>query len=117
MTPGVSHDLVLPAVRATPAARAAVRRLVVEHGRLMFVQSAGCCAGSDPMCFRDGEFRVGAGDVLVGEVEGCPVYVDRRHLEAWPHPVLAIDVEPGFAGGLSLAAGEGLHFVATSPPR
>jgi uncharacterized protein (DUF779 family) len=57
---------------------------------------------------------IGSGDVLVGTVGGCPVYVDRRQLEAWPHADLVLDVEPGYADGLSLAAGEGLHFVGRS---
>jgi uncharacterized protein (DUF779 family) len=55
------------------------------HGRVMFVQSAGCCDGSAPMCFPDGEFLTGAGDILVGDIDGCPMYIDARQLAAWPH--------------------------------
>jgi uncharacterized protein (DUF779 family) len=108
----VSESYSVPTVRATDAARAAVRRLARTHGGVMFVQSAGCCDGSAPMCFPEGDFRVGASDVCVGDVEGCPVYVSRRELEAWEHRDLVLDVEPGYADGLSLAAGEGLHFVS-----
>lgn len=108
----MGEHIAMPEVRATAAARAAIRRLARAHGRVMFVQSAGCCDGSAPMCFVDGEFRTGAADVRVGDVDGCPVYVSRRDLEAWPHRELVLDVEPGYADGLSLAAGEGLHFVS-----
>ena len=44
-----------PAVVATPAALEAVARLVAERGPVMFFQSGGCCDGSLPMCFDDGE--------------------------------------------------------------
>jgi uncharacterized protein (DUF779 family) len=104
----------LPVVRASDAAVEAVRMLVRTHGELLFVISAGCCDGSAPMCFPAEDFMIGSGDVLVGTVGGCPVYVDRRQLEAWPHADLVLDVEPGYADGLSLAAGEGLHFVGRS---
>jgi uncharacterized protein (DUF779 family) len=110
---------VVPEVRATDAARAAVRRLARTHGGVIFVQSAGCCDGSAPMCFPEGEFLVGASDVHVGDIEGCPLYVARRELEAWEHRELVLDVEPGYADGLSLAAGDGMHFVSrtSSGPR
>jgi uncharacterized protein (DUF779 family) len=101
----------LPRVTATTAAERAVADLVADRGPLMFVQSGGCCDGSAPMCFDFGEFLTGAQDILVGEVNGCPVYVDQRQLDAWPHTDLVLDVEPGYADGLSLAAGPGLHFV------
>lgn len=99
-------------MRATPAAVEAVVRLVRTTGQVMFVQSAGCCDGSAPMCFLDGEFRVGTADVRVGEVAGCPYWVNRRLLDTWPHAEIVLDVEPGYADGLSLEAGDGLHFVS-----
>ncbi len=49
------------------------------HGPLMFHQSGGCCDGSQPMCFADGEFKTGGSDVCLGEVDGMPVlYVEGR---------------------------------------
>jgi uncharacterized protein (DUF779 family) len=98
-------------VIATEAARLAVRRLRAVRGPLMFVQSAGCCGGSAPMCFPRGEYLTGAGDLLLGPVEGCPFYIDRRLYEAWHPGRLVLDVEPGDPEGFSLAAGDGLHFV------
>jgi uncharacterized protein (DUF779 family) len=108
----MNGDRVLPRLRATAAATAAVRDLVRERGPVMFVLSAGCCDGTAPMCFPEGDFRVGSRDVLVGTVAGAPFYVDQRQLDAWPHREIVLDTEPGYADGLSLAAGPELHFVA-----
>ncbi|TCN30675.1 hypothetical protein EV644_13157 [Kribbella orskensis] len=77
----------------------------------MFFQSGGCCDGSAPMCFEQGEFLTGDQDILIGEVMGCPVYIDQRQLDAWAHTDMVLDVEPGYSDGLSLAAGPDLHFV------
>ncbi|MGE5286388.1 MAG: DUF779 domain-containing protein [Micromonosporaceae bacterium] len=104
----------VPRVVATEAARKAIARLRAVHGPLMFVQSAGCCGGSAPMCFRSGEFLTGAGDLLLGEVEGCPFYMDARQYAAWHADQLVLDVAPGMAEGFSLPAGEGAHFVLRS---
>ncbi|CAI7974404.1 conserved hypothetical protein [Frankia sp. Hr75.2] len=101
----------VPGVTATPAARAAIARLREDRGPLLLMQSAGCCDGSAPMCFPLGEFVVGDGDILLGHVLDCPVYLEARHLAAWPHGELVLDIEPGFADGFSLDAGEGMHFV------
>jgi uncharacterized protein (DUF779 family) len=106
----------VPGIRATHAAADAVRQLAIEHGRVMFVQSAGCCDGSAPMCFPDGDFLIGAGDIRIGDLDGNPVYVDQRLLAAWPHHDLVLDVQPGYADGFSLAAGEGLHFISRYTP-
>ena len=38
-----------------------LRRLTGLHGPLMFHQSGGCCDGSSPMCYPDGEFLTGDG--------------------------------------------------------
>ncbi len=104
----------VPRAVATPAALEAIARLVAERGPVMFVQSAGCCDGSCPMCFDVGEFVVGNHDVLLGTVGGCPVYMDPRQFETWRHVQLIVDVEPGEPEGFSHAAGPGRHFVARS---
>ena len=65
-----------PRVVATESAVAEIRRLRDEHGPLMFFQSGGCCDGSSPMCFPDGELLLGPNDLLLGEVDGCPFYID-----------------------------------------
>ncbi|HUZ22656.1 MAG TPA: DUF779 domain-containing protein [Streptosporangiaceae bacterium] len=111
----MSETPAAPRVTATPAARRAIARLrAARGGPVMFVQSGGCCAGSTPMCFPDGEFLVGALDVLLGAVDDCPFYIDRRLDEAWHQDQFVLDVEAGAPEGFSLAAGEGQRFVTRS---
>ena len=104
----------LERVTATPAALAAIADLVGRRGPLMFFQSGGCCDGSLPMCFDDGELVIGEHDVLLGTVGGCPFYIDHRQYEAWKHTQLILDVGAGEPEGFSLPAGEDQHFIITS---
>lgn len=60
-------------VVATEKAMDFIARLKDKHGALLFHQSGGCCDGSSPMCYPDGEFRVGGNDVPLGEIGGCAV--------------------------------------------
>ncbi len=102
-------------ISATPAAREAVIRLRAARGHpLMFVQSGGCCAGSMPMCYPAGEFIVGDVDLLLGEIEGSPFYIDSRLYEAWNKAELTLDVAPGEPEGFSLGPSGGMHFVVRS---
>jgi len=57
-------------VTATDAALALIDKLRAKHGALMFHQSGGCCDGSAPMCYPQGEFIVGDYDVLLGHIGG-----------------------------------------------
>ena len=103
-------------ITATPAARTAVAALRAARGApVMFVQSGGCCAGSVPMCFPIGEFKVGAVDILLGDIDGSPFYIDRRLDEAWHQDVFLLDVAEGAPEDFSLGAGDNLHFVTLSP--
>jgi len=101
-------------VDATAAALEGIARLVSEVGPVMFFQSGGCCDGSLPLCFRDGEFIVGDLDVKLDTVGGCPFYIDHRQFEVWKHTQLILDVSAGEPEGFSLAAGPDLHFVIRS---
>ena len=103
-----------PAVVATAEARQAVTQLVAERGLVLFFQSGGCCDGSMPMCFDEGEFVIGDQDVLLGTIEGCPFYMDRRQYERWRHTQLVLDVGPGVPEGFSLAAPGERHFLTRS---
>jgi uncharacterized protein (DUF779 family) len=103
-----------PGVVAEPAALDAIATLVAERGPVMFFQSGGCCDGSLPMCFEDGEFLVGDHDVLLGQVGGAPFYIDGRQYEVWKHTQLILDVGAGEPEGFSLAAGDDLHFITKS---
>ncbi len=80
----------------------------------MFFQSGGCCDGSLPMCFDDGEFLIGPHDVLLGAVGGCPFYIDPRQYEVWKHTQLILDVGDGAPEGFSLPASDDQHFVIKS---
>ena len=71
-----------------PTPLAEIGRLRAEHGPLMFFQSGGCCDGSSPMCFPNGEFLLGPNDLLLGEVDGVPVLHRRRAVRALEPPGL-----------------------------
>jgi len=101
-------------VSVTDEARALILELQKEHGPLMFHQSGGCCDGSAPMCFQLGEFRVGAQDVLLGEIEGCPFYMSASQFEYWKHTQLTIDKVTGRGAGFSLEAPRGVRFLTRS---
>ncbi|MEM9387719.1 MAG: DUF779 domain-containing protein [Pseudomonadota bacterium] len=98
----------------TEAAEALVRKLQATHGDLMFHQSGGCCDGSAPMCYPLGEFKVGASDVHLGDVAGCPFYMSASQFERWAHTHLTVDVVPGRGAGFSLEAPEGVRFLLRS---
>jgi uncharacterized protein (DUF779 family) len=98
-------------VVATPAAVEVIERLKAAHGPLAFHQSGGCCDGSAPMCYPDGEFRVGGQDVRLGSVAGCDVFMGRAQFAHWAHTQLIIDVVPGRGAGFSLEAPEGVRFL------
>jgi uncharacterized protein (DUF779 family) len=66
------------------------------------------------MCFPAGEFIVGNVDLLLGEIEGCPFYIDYRLYEAWNKADLILDVAPGEPEEFSLGPGGGMHFVVRS---
>jgi uncharacterized protein len=99
-------------VTATEEARDLIVRLVARYGSLIFMQSGGCCAGSSPMCLREGDLLLGPNDLLLGAIEGCPFYIDQEQYERWRHPQFLLDVAPGDGDTFSLEGPEGLHFVA-----
>ncbi|WP_102785805.1 DUF779 domain-containing protein [Thalassospira sp. GB04J01] len=101
-------------VTATDAAIALIGKLKSIHGPLMFHQSGGCCDGSAPMCFPDGEFKTGDQDVLLGEIDGSPFYMGRAQFEYWRHTQLIIDVVAGRGGMFSLEGPEGKRFLTRS---
>jgi uncharacterized protein (DUF779 family) len=112
----MSEPAIAARITATPAAREAVIRLSsARGGPVMFVQSGGCCAGSTPMCFPEGEFVVGDMDVLLGDIDGSPFYIDERLDQAWNQGQFILDVAAGEPGGFSLPAGDNLYFVTLSP--
>ncbi len=107
-------------VAVTPEAAELIRRLRTRHGPLMFHQSGGCCDGSSPMCFPEGEFLTSAADVLLGDlrIDGIPepvaVWMSTAQFQYWRYTHLTIDVVPGRGAGFSLEAPEGLRFIIRS---
>ena len=101
-----------PRAQITAAAAELLSRLQERHGPVMFHQSGGCCDGSSPMCYLDGEFIVGDRDVLLGVLLGAPVWISGSQFETWKHTQLTIDVVPGRGGGFSLEAPEGVRFLS-----
>ena len=107
-------------VAVTPAAAGLLRTLYAAHGLLMFHQSGGCCDGSSPMCYVEGEFRTGASDALLASlrIEGVPepitFWMAAAQFGRWRHTHLTVDVVPGRGGGFSLEAPEGVRFLIRS---
>ncbi|WAZ20024.1 DUF779 domain-containing protein [Streptomyces cinnabarinus] len=110
----------IPRVELTPAAADLIRRLHEAHGPLMFHQSGGCCDGSAPMCYPDGEFRTGDSDVLLADLyvdgieEPVSFWMSRSQFQAWSHTRLIVDVVEGRGSGFSLEAPEGVRFLIRS---
>ncbi|UKJ64195.1 DUF779 domain-containing protein [Cellulosimicrobium cellulans] len=122
-------------VALTDDAAALLVRLRSAHGELMFHQSGGCCDGSSPMCYPQGDFHLGDADVHLGdlvvdepgagadepaEADGpagrftVPVWMSRAQFEYWKHTHLTIDVVPGRGAGFSVEAPEGVRFIIRS---
>ena len=104
----------MSSIAATPLALEWIAKLTKQHGPLMFHQSGGCCDGSAPMCYADGEFKLGARDVKLGEVGGAGFYMGGDQYERWAHTDLVLDVVPGRGAGFSLEGPEGVRFLIRS---
>lgn len=110
----------LSRVAVTDTAADLLRKLYAANGPLMFHQSGGCCDGSSPMCYVDGEFRTGGSDVLLqqlridGVPEPVPFWMSAAQFETWRHTHLTVDVVQGRGGGFSLETPEGVRFLIRS---
>jgi uncharacterized protein len=106
----------MPVLRiiSTEKADELIERLRLLHGPLMFHQSGGCCDGSQPMCFADGEFRTGSSDVCLGVVDGCRFYMSQDQWAYWKHTQLILDVTPGRGSSFSLEIPLGVRFLIRS---
>jgi uncharacterized protein (DUF779 family) len=137
----VTDDVSSPEPTGAPPARVALTddaaallaRLRAVHGELMFHQSGGCCDGSSPMCYPQGDFLLGDADVHLGDLvvapdsgdrgagppDGAsaftvPVWMSRAQFEYWKHTHRTIDVVPGRGAGFSVEAPEGVRFIIRS---
>ena len=101
-------------VIATDAALELIKLLQQRHGPIMFHQSGGCCDGSSPMCYEQGDLLLGNQDVLLGEIGGSPFYMHKNQFDYWKHTQLIIDVVDGRGGMFSLEGVEGKRFLTRS---
>ncbi|MFT6658802.1 DUF779 domain-containing protein [Maritalea sp.] len=101
-------------VVATAAALQLIAQIKTDHGEILFHQSGGCCDGSSPMCYAQGDFIIGDNDVLLGEIGGAPFYIGGAQYEVWKHTNLIIDVVPGRGGMFSLDNGREKRFLTRS---
>lgn len=101
-------------VVATEEALQLIDKLKARHGPVMFHQSGGCCDGSSPMCYPDGDLIVGNQDILLGYLGGSPFYMHKNQYEYWKHTQIIIDVVDGRGGMFSLEGVEGKRFLSRS---
>ncbi|WP_183097519.1 DUF779 domain-containing protein [Nocardioides pelophilus] len=106
-------------VAVTDEAAEHLRRLVGSNGPVIFHQSGGCCDGSSPMCFPDGDFLLSDADVRLGALDigleqPVPVWMSRSQFEYWSHTHLTIDLVEGRGAGFSLEAPYGVRFLIRS---
>ena len=86
----------------------------------MFHQSGGCCDGSSPMCYPDGDFITSEADVHLGDlpVDGLPApvpfWMSVSQYAYWRHTHLTVDVVRGRGSGFSVEAPEGVRFLIRS---
>lgn len=57
---------------------------------------------------------MGAGDVYLGDIGGCPFYMGKAQYSYWQHTQLIIDVLDGQSGNFSLESPEGKSFHTRS---
>jgi uncharacterized protein len=107
-------------VDLTSAAAELLRSLTAKHGPLMFHQSGGCCDGSSPMCYPDGDFITSEADIRLGDLSvpgldrPIPFWMSVSQYEYWKHTHLTVDVVPGRGSGFSVEAPEGVRFLIRS---
>ena len=114
-----TRDVEPSRVAVTDEAAELLRRLVCMNGPVMFHQSGGCCDGSAPMCYPDGDFMLGDADIHLGDLDigleqSVPVWMSRSQFEYWSHTHLTIDVVPGRGAGFSIEAPYGVRFLIRS---
>ena len=101
-------------ISVTDKAKAVIDQLREQHGELMFHQSGGCCDGSAPMCFAEGDFIIGSRDLCLGEIHGCKFYMASDQFEYYKNSHITVDVSEGRGSSFSLEIPLGVRFMAIS---
>ncbi|MGM9923682.1 MAG: DUF779 domain-containing protein [Bacillus sp. (in: firmicutes)] len=101
-------------VTATEEALQLIDSIKRIHGSIMFYQSGGCCDGSAPMCYKEGDFLLGDSDVYLGSIGETPFYMYKSQYDYWKHTQLIIDAKAGRGAEFSLDSVENTHFITKS---
>ena len=101
-------------VAITDRAIEVVKQLKEKHGDLIFHQSGGCCDGSAPMIFEEGDMYLDDSDILLGQLEGVNYYMNQDQFEYWKHTHLTVDVTEGRGSSFSLEIPLGIRFIIHS---
>jgi len=101
-------------VAITDRAIEIVNQLREKHGDLIFHQSGGCCDGSSPMVFEEGDMYLDESDILLGQLVGVNYYMNQDQFEYWKHTHLTIDITKGRGSSFSLEIPLGIRFIIRS---
>ena len=101
-------------VSITEKAKKVLNQLKEKHGALIIHQSGGCCDGSAPMVFEEGDMYLDDSDILLGQLEGVNYYMNQDQFEYWKHTHLTVDITEGRGSSFSLEIPLGLRFIIHS---
>ena len=101
-------------VAITKKAIKILNQLKDKYGELIFHQSGGCCDGSAPMVFEEGDMYLDDSDILLGQLEGVNYYMNKDQFEYWKHTHLTIDITAGRGSSFSLEIPLGVRFIIHS---
>lgn len=97
------------AILGTQRCRDLLDALAETHGPLSLHVSANY--GMTVVCLAANELSLGSRDVLVGTIDGVPLYMMTSEIDLWRGSVLIVDVAPGAGPGFSLEGPRGVHFT------
>lgn len=101
-------------VVATDEALKLIDKIKLRQGAIMFYQSGGCCDGSAPMCYIEGDFILGDADLHLGTIGSVPFYMHKSQFGYSKHTKLIIDAIDGRGPEFSLDSLESKHFITRS---
>jgi len=101
-------------VAITDKAIEVLNQLREKHGELIFHQSGGCCDGSAPMIFEEGDMYLDDSDILLGQLDGINYYMNQDQFEYWKHTHLTVDITEGRGSSFSLEIPLGVRFIIRS---
>ena len=101
-------------VAITDKAIEVLNQLREKHGELIFHQSGGCCDGSAPMIFEEGDMYLDDSDILLGQLDGVNYYMNQVQFEYWKHTHLTVDITEGRGSSFSLEIPLGVRFIIRS---